>query len=383
MRPIASHNNHDRVPKQQSALDKQIVANPTDPEPYLVLADELIAAGDRHGELIAVQNARRTKPKDKRLEKRELDLFKAIGPALFGALWPTAKLRQKKDGERPPIHIDWFQGFVRGVRLSASETDSLSTLTPAFLKLPIARFVQHLAFGDVESEPGNPNYQSVIETLDALKLPTTISSLFFGDFENEIFHEHTWNMIRKLDVLSKKFPKLLRLRIHSCGGLAGPIDLDLTLPRLRELEVRTDYTESGDLIAQASTLKTLERLTLSFGVNTNTEAKLADLAPILAGKKLPALTALSVEWIDFGPALVDAIVKSKLAARLVHLGIRSAHLHDASVDLLLGNKARFPNLQSIDVELNYLTKPAQKRLRGLCSSVVLGTQWDPDEDYLE
>ncbi len=364
--------------KHSVDLEREIAANPANPEPYLVLADQLLAAGDRHGELIALQNARRLKPNAGSLAKKEAELLKALGQELFGALWPIAKRKQKKDGDRAPINVDWFQGFVRGVRLSAEVDDEITKLqaiVPQFLQLPVARFVQHVSFGDVDEEA--PDYGSVIEMLDGLELPSTITSLFFGDHELED-HEHKWNTIDKLDVLSKTLPKLERLRIHSCGGLAEPIDLsDVVLPRLRELEIKTEYTECGDLIAHTCKLKTLERLTLSFGINTNNKATLADVKPILDGRKLPALTQLSLEWIDFGPALVEALVKSKLAGRLVHLGIRSADLYDASVDVLLANKARFLALRSFDVALNHLTKRAQERLRTLCQDVEIDTQWKP------
>jgi hypothetical protein len=372
------------VPTKKTSvdLDRQIAADPTNPEPYLVLADQLLAAGDRHGELIALQNARRLKPKAGALAKKEAELLKALGQELFGALWPIAKRKQKKGGDRTPIHVDWFQGFVRGVRLSAEvddETTKLQAIMPQFLQLPVARFVQHVSFGGVDAgaDAEAPDYGSVIEMLDRLELPSTMASLFFGDHEIED-HEHKWNTIDKLGVLSKTLPKLERLRIHSCGGLAEPIDLsDLILPRLRELEIKTEHTECGDLIAHTCKLKTLERLTLSFGINTNNKATLADVKPILDGKKLPALTQLSLEWIDFGPALVEALVKSNLASRLVHLGIRSARLHDASVDVLLANKARFLALRSFDVALNHLTKRAQERLRTLCQDVEIDTQWKP------
>ena len=363
-----------------SALARQIAADPNNRDPYLVLADELLASGDRHGELIVLQGQRRTA----KVEQREAALVKELAPRLFGDLAKIA-LRRVKKNQRGPLHVEWFMGFMRSVRLDCIHEDDdtrIERMLPLLLRSPAARFLQHLSFGGIDSEDSNHDYGKAIELLDAAKPPSTLNSLFFGDFERGEW-EAKWNLIGGFDRLSKRFPKLERLRIHSCGnGLAAPIELDdLALPRLRELEIVTDYTNGPALLAHVAKLKSLEKLAIDFGVNTHEEPTLADLKPFLAGK--PPLLSLSLRWIDFGPAFVEALVTSKLAARIEHLGLRSAHLHDASVDVLLAAKPKLPALASIDVGLNYLTKAAQKRLKALCAHVELDTQWDPKEDWLD
>jgi hypothetical protein len=362
-----------------SALDKQIAASPDSPDSYLVLADELLAKGDRHGELIVLQGRKRSA----KVVKREAELLKELAPQLFGDLAKIVTRRVKKN-ERGPLHVEWHMGFPRAVRFSCVDEDKdteLARIVPLFLKLPVARFVQQLSFGGVNSEHSNHDYGDVIELLAAHRPPSTVNSLFFGDFEREDW-EAKYNLVGGWGALSKTFPKLARLRIHSCGdGLAKPIDLaGLALPHLRGLEIVTDYTNSPKLLAQVQKLPRLERLSIDFGVNTHDEPTLADLKPFLAGK--PPLTSLSLAWLDFGPALVDALPASKLAARIEHLGILSAHLHDASVDVLVANKAKFPKLASVDLGLNYLTKPAQARAKKICAKVVVVDQWKPSEDWL-
>ena len=68
------------------ALERQIAANPNDPDPYVVLGDHMLAAGDPHGQLVAIHNARRARPKLKKLvDDGVVDMPAALRAQGFGA----------------------------------------------------------------------------------------------------------------------------------------------------------------------------------------------------------------------------------------------------------------------------------------------------------
>jgi hypothetical protein len=255
---------------------------------------------------------------------------------------------------------------------------------PTLCQLPAARFLQELRFGQPEEfeTNSNPDYEHVIDVLTTVELPPTLTSFVFGDFDDD--HEVGWNTIGGLDRLYASVPALEKLRIRSSGpGLAQPLDLGtLALPKLRSLELETEHTDSPKVLAQilGGSARALESLAFSCGVNSQEAATLADVTPLLEGK-LPELRSLAFEWLDFGPAFVAALVRAPIAKQLVHLGLSSCHLHDESADLLLANKAKLPKLATLDVGLNYITKPAARRLKSLCK-VTIDTQWPPDEDYV-
>ncbi len=366
-------------------LERQIAARPNDPEPYTVLGDQLQSAGDPLGELVAIQDARRIKPKRKTLADREAAFVKQHAARLFGELAPILTRRLRKRDERP-ITIEWFQGFIRAVRLHCVDADTtVARVLPALCTLPAARFLQELRFGSPEpfETNSNPDYAHVIDVIASIELPRTLTSIVFGDVDPD--NEPGWNTIGDLERLYARVPKLEKLRIFSAGAnLATSVDLGaFALPKLRSFELETDYVDAPKVLAQIAggRARSLERLAISFGINPHEEATLADVAPFLDGK-LPKLSSLAFEWLDFGPAFVEALVRSRLAKQLVHLGLTSCHLHDESIDLLLANKAKLPRLASIDVGLNYITKPAIRRLQTLCDEVVVDTQWPPGEDYL-
>src|SRR5438477_11530073 len=95
-----------RIPDQ---LAHQIIAAPDDPAPYLVLGDQLLAAGDSHGELIVLQHARRERPDDAALAKREKALIKKVRARLLGEL---GRVVVTKIGKTEQPSIEWFLGFV-------------------------------------------------------------------------------------------------------------------------------------------------------------------------------------------------------------------------------------------------------------------------------
>jgi uncharacterized protein (TIGR02996 family) len=358
-------------------LEAAILRAPDDVNAYLVYGDWLQAQGDPRGELVALQHARLEKPKHAAPARREHEYLATHAPYLFGELVEASQIRPSKRVRWPALRADWFMGFIRSARLSwYEELETIEQLLPLVCALPSARFLRELRFGQPDSN-GAVYYQRAVAQLVGLELPLTLDSLYFGDFENEDW-DVKWTDIGDLTPISKRFPELRRLRVHGTNILFGE------LPELRELEAVTDSCSELAVIAPilAGRAPKLESLVFSAGPSRHGDLKLTDLQPLLDGK-LPNLAELSLDWLDFGRELLGKLVESPLAGRLRKLRLSSTHLHDREAELLAKHRARFPALEVLDLELNYLTSSGRRKLAGYCSDLRFGTQWDPDDDFVE
>ncbi len=101
-RPLDAGGGEPRDP----ALEAAIARAPEDPGGYLVYADWLQQRGEPRGELIVVQRALASAPRDPALRAREAALFADHGERLLGPLAPLDAAR-----------IGWYCGFVRSLEL--------------------------------------------------------------------------------------------------------------------------------------------------------------------------------------------------------------------------------------------------------------------------
>ncbi|HWO21093.1 MAG TPA: TIGR02996 domain-containing protein [Kofleriaceae bacterium] len=107
--------------QRDRALEAAITSAPEEPGGYLVYADWLQLRGEPRGELIVVQRALATAPRDPTLRAREAALFAAHGDRLRGPLAHVGDAR-----------VDWHCGFVRAIELgdwlAAASPEELAAL---------------------------------------------------------------------------------------------------------------------------------------------------------------------------------------------------------------------------------------------------------------
>jgi hypothetical protein len=352
-------------------LDREIFANPNDPAPFLVLGDQLQAAGDPQGDLIALQNARRARPKDAKLAKQEAALIKKLRAPLLGEL---ASVVVTKIGKTEQPSIDWFMGFVRSIKLDASPGHTLASALPHLCERPALRFLQEIRFGEPEADT-DASYDEVFDRLATIALPKTLRSMFFGNYWDE---GERYITLGEIPRLYPAVPALQRLRLR--GSYNNGLDLGtLDLPELRELIIQTDFADEAMLLGQISNgrARKLTSLELDFGPERGATLTVDVLRDLLVAQ--PHLTSLSLEWVDAEVDVVGAIVESKIAATLEHLALRACHLADAAIEPLVANRKRFGALASLDLEHNHLTPAGMKRLKGFCKRIELAGQYDPDD----
>jgi uncharacterized protein (TIGR02996 family) len=342
------------------ALERQIAAAPDDPAPYLVLADHLLSRGVPHGELITLHDARRRRPGDAALAKRDEAWRRQHATELFGELAPYALQRARK-GRDPALELDWFMGHLRGVQISMGQGDRVADLLPALLARPVMRFVRHLGIGYPGGTSGD--FVEVVAALGRLELPPTLRSLVLGDA--------VYDFQARFTTVGSLAPVLARCRRLTSLRVFGT-DIDLTdLPSgLRELAIDTDAADAAPLLRSIATARKLERLSIAFGASSE-DVAVAELRPVLG---LPRLVSLHLRLGPHADELVPVLARTRLARRLVHLGLQFCYLHDEHLEMLRG---KLPALRTFDISDNYVTA---KRMVGF-GAVTLGEQDDPAEDY--
>ncbi|MFI9508872.1 STM4015 family protein [Nocardia sp. NPDC052566] len=205
------------------------------------------------------------------------------------------------------------------------------------------------------------NSDAVIEALIAVKdqLPE-LRGLFLGDIvdaESEISRINQGLVTPLLE----EFPALEEF------GVRGGEELDfleLRHDRLRKLTAQTGglHVEVVRGIA-ASDLPALTHLDLWLGTaEYGGNSEVADLAPILAGNRLPSLEHLALRNSEFQDAICAALASAPIVARLHTLDISMGVLTDDGAAALLDGQP-LSHLKSLDMHHNYLSDGMRTRLR--------------------
>jgi len=93
------------------------------------------------------------------------------------------------------------------------------------------------------------------------------------------------------------------------------------------------------------------------------------------------VTHLGLRNLDFMGDLIEQLVASKIAPRLVHLDLSMGTLDDDWVAHLGANADRFRSLKTLDVDDNFLTPRDLRELRSsFTKAQVLSTKQDKLED---
>ena len=348
---------------REPALEAALRADRNDPAAYDVYADWLEAHGNALGELIGLQRALATK-KDASKTKREKALVKAHGfpiPKLMSVVWKWGFWDQL----RLENNEDWMDGNFDAQELAKFAFSHTACAALRELRLGILRW-----------EHNSLDVPAVLAEAKRHAWAGDLEVLVLGDVGRNIDMAH--HVVGRVGAaVSAAFPKLRDLKIHSSEqpwdgrntfGIAG-----LDLPLLEKLVIETiSFSKQRAKELLAANLPKLTELELWIGTpDYEGDAKLSNIAPLLAGKTFPNLTKLGVCNAQFEGELAREIHESPLARQLTELNLSKGTLDDDDAAVLASNARFFPKLAVLDVSDNYLTRDGTNALKQAFKRVEL------------
>ncbi|NUS58372.1 MAG: STM4015 family protein [Streptomycetaceae bacterium] len=209
------------------------------------------------------------------------------------------------------------------------------------------------------------------------RLPA-LRHLFFGDIwfeENEI----SWIQQSNITPLLRAFPRLESLIVK--GGSMLVLD-PVEHTALRHLEFQSGGLPDDVVRAVgASVFPALESLELWLGVEEyGGDATIADLAGILDGRGLPALTTLGLMNSEIQDEIATAVAAAPIVSRLRRLDLSMGTLGDEGAEALLSGQP-LTHLDQLFVGHHFMTKRMSDRLADALPGIVLGLdEVEEDED---
>jgi hypothetical protein len=244
----------------------------------------------------------------------------------------------------------------------ASEHDGepFDALFARFLDTVDTAAVTHLVFGywgaTYESNKADP---VALLAAAAPRLPS-LSAFFLGDIIAEEA-EISWIEHGDVTPLLRAYPGLERLDVRGSQGLHMTPVSSAALQVLR--------FESGGLpdtvvrAVGASDLPNLRALELWLGTQAYFgDATVADLAGILGGERLPALSRLGLMNSEIQDEVCAAVATAAVVTRLSELALSMGVLTDDGGEALLSGQP-LTHLAELDLSHHYFTEPVTARLR--------------------
>jgi len=186
-----------------------------------------------------------------------------------------------------------------------------------------------------------------------------LRALFIGEMGSEQC-EISWIQQGDITGLLEAFPALERLWLRGAEGLA--------LTPVRHEGLRELVLQSGGLPASvvravgACDLPSLTHLELWLGVDQyGGDARADDLAPILAGRSLPALTHLGLRNAEIADEVAAAVAAAPVVARLRELDLSMGTLSDTGAESLLAGQP-LTHLESLDLSHHFMSPEVAQRL---------------------
>lgn len=157
--------------------------------------------------------------------------------------------------------------------------------------------------------------------------------------------------------------------VHGELDHGKPVELVPQIEPVRHEHLRNLVIETGGLSADvvravaASDLPALTDLELWLGAeNYGSDSSVADLAPILAGEKLPRLTRLALSNSEYEDAIAAAVATAQIVPQLRVLDLSKGVLLDSGAEALLAGQS-LTHLESLDLHHNYLSDAVRTRVR--------------------
>jgi hypothetical protein len=269
------------------------------------------------------------------------------------------------DAPAPGERVAWK---VRTDYGPPGEVEEFVEVFDRFLAAVDTTEVTHLVFG--YWGPGYEVSSAVPRQLllEAVPRLPNLKALFFGDITRE---EDEISWIQQCDItpLVHAYPGLERLDVR--GGMGLELSA-FSSTALKVLRVETAGLGAAVIRAiGASDLPNLRTLDLWLGTQERGgNVTAADLAGILSGERLPALTRLGLMNSDVQDEVCAAVAIAPVVARLSELALSMGALTDDGAEALLSGQP-FTHLVELDLRHHFLTAPMVARLRAALSPVKL------------
>lgn len=235
-------------------------------------------------------------------------------------------------------------------------------------------------WGEAYDDDSSDIVRHLVDARDRL---TALRAVFIGDLEMEQA-EISWIEQSDVTPVLEAYPLLEEFGIRGGTGLR--------FPAVRHKHLRTLRFEAGGLPGEvvrgvaASELPALESLDIWLGVEEyGGDATMADLAPILAGGRFPALRHLGLRNSEIQDEIAAAVAGASVVAQLTSIDLSLGVLTDEGVSALLDGQP-LTHLERLDLHHNFVTEPVAERIReALKSSGVQidlsepGDSWEDDE----
>ncbi|MFD3456454.1 STM4015 family protein [Streptomyces sp. NPDC058691] len=215
---------------------------------------------------------------------------------------------------------------------------------------------------------------------DAARFPA-LRALFLADVTGEEC-EISWLQMTDVTPVLERFPLLEEFGVRG-GDSQGLGEETLTLRPVRHEALRVLRFESGGLPGQvvravgACELPALERLEMWLGVSQyGGDATVADLAPLLAGGRYPALRHLGLQDSELQDEIAAAVASAPVVAQLESLSLSMGTLTDSGAEALL-NGQPLTHLKRLDLHHHFLSEAVAERVRGAIGAT--GTEVDLSE----
>ncbi|AEV83537.1 hypothetical protein ACWT_2904 [Actinoplanes sp. SE50] len=204
-----------------------------------------------------------------------------------------------------------------------------------------------------------------------------LRALFLGEMTYEQC-EISWINQGDVTPLLEAFPALEVLWVRGSEGLGLEPG---RYPALRELVI-----QSGGLPAPvirtvgACELPALTHLELWLGVaNYGGDARAEDLAPILAGRSLPALTHLGLCNAEIADELAAAVAAAPVVARLTRLDLSLGTLGDTGAESLLTGQP-LTHLTTLDLHHHFMSPETAQRVADELPGVTVDVSERQEEE---
>jgi hypothetical protein len=209
----------------------------------------------------------------------------------------------------------------------------------------------------------------------AAQLPN-LRALFLGDMESEEC-EISWIQHDDITPLVEAYPALEVLTVRGGEGLRlRPV----RLPALHTLVFESGGLPAGVVRAVGqSDLPAVRHLNLWLGTSEyGGDATVDDLADILAGARLPAITELGLCDAEIADEVAAAVASAPVVARLEALDLSMGVLTDRGARALLAGQP-LTHLRELDLEYHFLSVEMMERLKADLPGVRVNVDDRQDE----
>lgn len=220
---------------------------------------------------------------------------------------------------------------------------------------------------DIEEDSAEP-VDAVLDRLVAARARfPALRALFIGDITQEE-NEISWICQGRVTDLLDAYPELTEFVVRGSQQLSFPA---VRHERLEKLTIQTGGLPATVVRGVAAgDFPALTHLELWLGTpNYQGDTEIADLAPILAGDRLPALRHLGLRNSEIQDEVCAALATAPVVARLESLDVSLGVLTDAGAEALLGGQP-LTHLKRLDLHHNYLSEEIRDRLRDTLSPKV-------------